>query len=81
MATAAVVLQGNALQSVANGAWSGRSGCSPQSDLFKSFIRETPDYKAAISAGQSDDDALQHLGADRTFLSWEAGLKAVGLEE
>ena len=68
MATAAVALQGNALQSVANGAWSGRSGCSPASDLFKTFIRETPEYKAAIVAGQSDDDALQHLSADRTFV-------------
>ena len=68
MATAAVALQGNALQSVANSAWSGRSGCTPGNDLFKTFIRETPDYRAARAAGQSDEDALQHLGADRTFV-------------
>jgi penicillin-binding protein 1A len=68
MATAAVAAQGNALQSIASGAWSGRSGCSPSNDLFKTFIRETPDYRAARSAGQSDDDALQHLSADRTFV-------------
>jgi penicillin-binding protein 1A len=68
MATAAVALQGNALQSIANGAWSGRSGCAPGNDLFKTFIRETPDYRALRTAGQSDDDALQHLGADRTFV-------------
>nr|WP_144151782.1 transglycosylase domain-containing protein [Paraburkholderia sp. BCC1885] len=68
MATAAVALQGNALQSVANGAWSARTGCAPGNDLFKTFIRETPDYRALLSAGQSDDDALQHLSADRTFV-------------
>ena len=68
MATAAVALQGNALQSIANGAWSGRSGCAPGNDLFKTFIRETPDYRALRTAGQSDDDALQHLSADRTFV-------------
>jgi penicillin-binding protein 1A len=68
MATAAVALQGNALQSIANGAWRGRSGCAPGNDLFKTFIRETPDYRALRTAGQSDDDALQHLSADRTFV-------------
>lgn len=68
MATAAVALQGNALQSVANSAWSGRSGCAPGNDLFKTFIRETPEYRTARAAGQSDEDALQHLGADRTFV-------------
>jgi penicillin-binding protein 1A len=68
MATAAVALQGNALQSIANGAWSGRTGCAPGSDLFKTFMRETPDYRALRTAGQNDDDALQHLSADRTFV-------------
>lgn len=68
MATAAVALQGNALQSVANSAWSGRSGCAPGNDLFKTFIRETPDYRAARNDGQSDEDALQHLSADRAFV-------------
>ncbi len=68
MASAAVALQGNALQSVANGAWSSRTGCAPDTDLFKTFIRETPDYHAARDAGQSDADALQHLGTDRTFV-------------
>ena len=68
MATAAVALQGNALQSIANNAWSGRSGCAPGNDLFKTFIRETQDYRALRTAGQSDDDALQHLSSDRTFV-------------
>jgi penicillin-binding protein 1A len=68
MATAAVALQGNALQSVANSAWSARTGCAPGNDLFKTFIRETLDYRALLSAGQSDDDALEHLSADRTFV-------------
>jgi penicillin-binding protein 1A len=68
MATAAVALQGNALQSIANAAWSGRAGCAPGNDLFKTFIRETADYRAARNGGQSDDEALQHLGADRAFV-------------
>jgi penicillin-binding protein 1A len=68
MASAAVAQQGNALQSVANGAWSSRTGCAPGSDLFKTFIRETQDYRAARDAGQNDADALQHLSADRTFV-------------
>ncbi|RFU44972.1 penicillin-binding protein 1A [Paraburkholderia sp. DHOC27] len=68
MATAAVVQQGNALQSIANGAWSSRTGCAPDSDLFKSFLRETPAYHAARDAGQNDADALAHLQADKSFV-------------
>jgi len=68
MASAALALQGNALQSVANAQWVSRAGCVPGNDLFKTFMRETPDYRAARDAGQSDAEALQHLGADRAFV-------------
>nr|WP_164707990.1 transglycosylase domain-containing protein [Paraburkholderia phosphatilytica] len=68
MATAAVALQGRQLQSVANGAWSGRAGCSVSNDLFKTFMRESPEYHTARTSGASDDDALKQLGADRAFM-------------
>ncbi|TAM15717.1 MAG: penicillin-binding protein, partial [Candidimonas sp.] len=68
MATAAVALQGRALQSIANGQWSGRAGCSPANDLFRTFMRESPEYRSARAAGQSDEAALKQLGADRGFM-------------
>jgi penicillin-binding protein 1A len=68
MATAAVVLHGNQLQSIANGQWSARAGCSPSNDLFKTFMRESPEYRSARAAGESDGDALKQLGADRGYL-------------
>ena len=68
MATAAVALQGKALQSIANGQWSGRAGCSPANDLFRTFMRESPEYRSARAAGQSDEAALKQLGADRGFV-------------
>lgn len=68
MATASLKQHANQLQGIANGAWSGRNGCSADNDLFKSFMRETPDYKAAHDAGASDADALKKLAADRNFM-------------
>lgn len=68
MATAALKQHANQLQGIANGAWSGRNGCSADNDLFKSFMRETPDYKAAHDAGANDADALKKLAADRDFM-------------
>lgn len=68
MATAAVALQGRQLQSIANGQWSGRAGCSPANDLFKTFMRESAEYRSARAAGQSDSDALKQLGAERDFV-------------
>jgi penicillin-binding protein 1A len=68
MATAAVVQHGNQLQSIANGQWSGRAGCSPSNDLFKTFMRESPEYRGARAAGQSDGEVLKQLGTDRGFM-------------
>ncbi|WP_425452746.1 transglycosylase domain-containing protein [Trinickia dinghuensis] len=68
MANAAVKLQGNQLQSMANAQWSGRAGCSPSNDLFKTFMRESPEYRSALAAGQSDADTLKQLGTDRDFM-------------
>ncbi len=68
MATAALTQHANQLQGIANGAWSGRAGCSADNELFKTFMRETPDYKAALDGGQTDQDALKRLAADRAFM-------------
>lgn len=68
MATQALARQGNQLQGIANGAWSGRDGCSAGSDPFRAFMRESPDYRAARDAGQTDEEALKHLAADRSFM-------------
>ncbi|WP_323119113.1 penicillin-binding protein 1A [Burkholderia alba] len=67
MATLALTQHANQLQSIANGAWNAGSGCAPGNPLFKTFIRETPEYRAARDGGQTDGDALKHLGADRAF--------------
>nr|WP_241016346.1 transglycosylase domain-containing protein [Paraburkholderia sp. Ac-20336] len=68
MATQAVKLQGNQLQGIANSAWGTRTGCSADKDLLRTFLRETPDFRAARDTGLSDDDALKHLLADRPLV-------------
>ena len=68
MATQAVASQANQLQGVANRAWSGRDGCSAANPLFVTFMRETPDYHAARTAGQNDADAIKALARNRAFM-------------
>nr|WP_179405027.1 transglycosylase domain-containing protein [Burkholderia guangdongensis] len=68
MATQAVAQQANQLQGIANGAWGGRDGCSPGSDLFRAFIRESPEFQAAKTAGKTDDQAFKALASDRGFV-------------
>ncbi len=68
MATQAVDWQANQLQGVANAAWNERTGCWPGNELFQAFIRQSPDYRAARDAGQSDLAALRKLGTNPTFV-------------
>ena len=69
MATQALTLQGNQLQSIANAAWGARAGCAAaNADLARAFIRETSDYRAARDAGTGDADAIKRLSADRNFM-------------
>ncbi|SEI28559.1 penicillin-binding protein 1A [Paraburkholderia hospita] len=68
MATQAMNWQTNQLQWIANDAWNERTGCWPGNDLFQTFIRQTPDYRAARDAGQSDQAALRKLATDPTFV-------------
>nr|WP_232316406.1 transglycosylase domain-containing protein [Candidatus Burkholderia verschuerenii] len=69
MATQAVTLQGNQLQSIANTAWGGRGGCANANpDVAHAFIRESDEYRARRTAGANDADALKQLGANRGFM-------------
>ncbi|WP_144107872.1 penicillin-binding protein 1A [Paraburkholderia sp. BCC1886] len=68
MATQAVTLQGNQLQGIANSAWRARAACSGDKDLMATFLRETPDYKAAKDAGLTDDDALKRVSSNRDLV-------------
>ncbi|KVP80507.1 penicillin-binding protein [Burkholderia ubonensis] len=68
MATQALKQQANALQGIANGAWSGRDGCGTDNEVFRAFMREAPEYKAMQDAGKNDAAAMKALAADRGFM-------------
>ncbi|AIO70235.1 penicillin binding transpeptidase domain protein [Burkholderia oklahomensis] len=66
-ATQALARQTNQLQGIANGRWNAGSGCAPGTPLFRAFVRETPEFRAALDGGATEDAALKHLLADRGF--------------
>lgn len=68
MANQALVRQGNQLQSIANAAWAPRAGWAESRGLVQQFVRETPEYRAAVAGGQTDADALNHLMRDNAFM-------------
>ncbi|MFP3616286.1 penicillin-binding protein, partial [Paraburkholderia sp. SIMBA_050] len=68
MANQAVTRQGNQLQSIANAAWAPRAGWAECRVLVQAFVRETPEFRAAVAGGQSEEDALKRLFADRAFM-------------
>ncbi|KVV55828.1 penicillin-binding protein [Burkholderia territorii] len=68
MATQALTQQTDRLQAIADSAWHNPSGCGLRNDLFRGFIRQTPDYRAARDAGLADAAALRQLGANRAFI-------------
>nr|WP_205190933.1 transglycosylase domain-containing protein [Burkholderia sp. Ap-955] len=68
MATQALTRQTERLQAIADGAWRGPSGCGLRNDLFRGFIRQTPDYRQARDTGLTDVVALKRLGANRDFM-------------
>ncbi|RQS20958.1 penicillin-binding protein [Burkholderia sp. Bp8992] len=68
MATQALTRQTERLQSIADSAWRGPSGCGLRNDLFRGFIRQTPEYRQARDAGVADVPALKQLGANRAFM-------------
>jgi hypothetical protein len=56
-ANQAVTRQGNSLQNIANAAWGKRSAWSTDSSLVQAFIRESPEYAAAIAKGRTPEQA------------------------
>lgn len=68
MANQAVARHGDALQGLANGQWGPRGGFAPNRPLVQELLRETPQYKAAREAGQTDAQALKALGADAALM-------------
>lgn len=65
-ATQAVVRRGKQLQGLADEAWRTGWGASPA--LVEAFIRESKPYRAAVASGQSPDEALKQLAADKAFI-------------
>ncbi|MGU7775781.1 penicillin-binding protein 1A [Burkholderia sp. MR1-5-21] len=68
MATQALNAQTDRLQQIANDEWHNPGGCGLRNELFRTFIRQTPDYRTLRDAGMPDPAALRKLGSDRTFV-------------
>ena len=68
MAMQALDWQTKQLQWIASDAWNERTGCWPRGDLFQAFIRQTPEYRAARDAGDSDMAALGKLNTNPAFV-------------
>ncbi len=68
MANQAVARHGDALQNLASGQWSPRGGFAPNRPVVQELLRDTPQYKAALEAGQTDAQALKTLGADAALM-------------
>ncbi len=68
IATQAVARQGRQLQRVADAAWRASSLWGPDSALAQAWVRESGEYRTALQAGQSANDALRQLMADAAFM-------------
>ncbi|HDV6327128.1 TPA: transglycosylase domain-containing protein [Burkholderia cenocepacia] len=68
MATQALTRQTERLQAIADGAWRGPSGCGLRNDLFRGFMRQTPEYRQARDTELADVATLKQLGANRDFV-------------
>jgi penicillin-binding protein 1A len=68
LANQAVTRQGNQLQNVANAAWGRRSAWSASNGLIQAFMRESPEYRAAIANGLTPEQAMKQLQADKAFM-------------
>jgi penicillin-binding protein 1A len=68
LANQALARQSRQLQSLADGAWQSRSAWGPDSALVQTLVRESPDYRSALQAGQSDQEALKALLHNTKFM-------------
>ncbi|MEO7160412.1 MAG: transglycosylase domain-containing protein [Polaromonas sp.] len=68
MANAAVRRQADRLQQLANAQWGLRSGWKSKNNLLLAFVRGTPEFKAALESGLTEELALKQLQADTAFM-------------
>ena len=68
MASQAVTRHADSLQRQASAAWGLNAGWKARQNLVQSFVRATPDYKAALESGQTPELALRQLLADAGFM-------------
>ncbi|MDD3353701.1 transglycosylase domain-containing protein [Zoogloea sp.] len=67
-AVRAVERRGRLLQGLADQAWSGRRGWEGSPELVNAFIRESREYRAALTRGEEAGATLTRLRSDRVFL-------------
>ena len=67
-AVQAVARRGSQLQALADRAWGGRGGWAGSPELVAAFVRESKEYRAAVAAGQTPDEAAARLLADKAFI-------------
>ena len=67
-ATQAVQRRGRQLQALADQAWAGRKGWAGSPELVEAFVRESKAYRAALARGQTAEETLARLLADKPFL-------------
>lgn len=60
--------QSRHLQNLADAAWQPRRAWGPDSALVLTLVRESPEYRSALTAGQAADVALKTLLQDNTFM-------------
>ncbi|WP_371134237.1 penicillin-binding protein 1A [Polaromonas sp.] len=71
MANEAVTRQADKLQALSDADWAQKSGWTAKGakrELMLTFVRDSAEYKAAIAAGQSDEQAFKVLAGDATFM-------------
>ena len=68
VANQAVARQGRQLQGVADAAWRSRSAWGTSNELVNTLVRETPEYRRALTSGLSAKEALNKLLADTPFM-------------
>ena len=67
-ANQAVARQGYQLQHLANTAWGRGSAWTPDNPLVEAFMRDTPEYKAAVDGGMTQEQAIKQLQTDGAFM-------------
>ena len=68
MANDAVTRQADRLQHQASAQWSLRSGWKGKKNQVAAFVRASPEFKAALEAGQTEELALKQLQANAAFM-------------